>query len=102
MMRWLLIAAAGCGSGAAPAHPTSANAQLSSAADARMVTIPGGRYIAGSTPEERGAAYDDYEESSGHDTARARAWFEREADRHLDRLPAFRIDLMPVTQVEYA
>lgn len=67
-----------------------------------MVPIPEGKYIAGSTPEERTAAYDDYLNTAGHDTAREKKWFENEEDRHLMALPAFRIDLMPVTQAEYA
>jgi formylglycine-generating enzyme required for sulfatase activity len=98
----LLLLATGCGATPAPTHPGAPIAQLSEAADARMVSIPAGRYIAGSTPEERNAAYDDYQASSGQDTAREQQWFAKEADRHTDQLPAFRIDLMPVTQVEFA
>ena len=94
-------ACAACGS-VAPSHPGTEPSQLSSAADARMVAIPGGPYIAGSTPEERAVAYDDYFASSSRDTAREHSWFANEADRHTASLPAFRIDLLPVTQVEYA
>ncbi len=67
-----------------------------------MIEIPAGHFITGSTPEERTAAYDAYLETAGHDTAREHKWFEGEADRHVTVLPAFRIDLMPVTQAEYA
>ncbi len=67
-----------------------------------MLSVPGGKYIAGSTLEERGAAYDDYQRTSGHDTARENKWFESEDDRHIGTVDAFRIDLMPVTQAEYA
>lgn len=67
-----------------------------------MVLIPGGQYVAGSTPEERTAAYDDYLKTAGHDTARENKWFEGEEDRHVTVLDDYRIDLMPVTQVEYA
>ena len=101
-MRWLCVACAACGVPPASPRPHAGQAQLSSAADARMIAIPEGRYIAGSTPEERATAYDDYLASSGNDTARERDWFGKEADRHIATLPAFRIDLMPVTQVEYA
>jgi toxoflavin biosynthesis protein ToxD len=87
---------------AAPAYPTAQVAPLSLAKDAHMLVIPAGTYIAGSTPEEREAAYDDYRRTAGHDAARERRWFEGEADRHVAELPAFRIDLMPVTQAEYA
>ena len=67
-----------------------------------MVTIPAGQYIAGSTPEERATAYDDYRHTAGHDSAREHSWFEHEEGRHIATLPAFRIDLMPVTQSQYA
>jgi formylglycine-generating enzyme required for sulfatase activity len=94
-------ALAACG-GPTVVRPSGAQAQLSLAADARMVTIPAGQYIAGSTPEERITAYDDFFSTSGSDTAREHKWFDGEEDRHQTRLPAFRIDLMPVTQVEFA
>jgi len=77
-------------------------APLSLAADQQMVAIRSSRSIAGSTPEERAAAYDAYRATSGHDDARARRWFETEEDRHVVELPGFRIDLMPVTNAAYA
>ena len=80
----------------------SALAPLSLAADARMVAIPAGPTIAGSTPEERDAAYRDYARAAGHDAAREHHWFDRESDRHVLQMPAFQIDLMPVTQAQYA
>jgi formylglycine-generating enzyme required for sulfatase activity len=67
-----------------------------------MVAVPRGRFVAGSTPEERLAAYDDFLHSSGRDTARAHQWFDNEDDRHISELGAFRIDLMPVTQAAFA
>lgn len=84
------------------AHPKSELAPLSLAADAHMIAIAAGQFVAGSTPEERAAAYDDFQASAGHDAAREQHWFDHEADRHLVVLPAYRIDLMPVTQAEYA
>jgi formylglycine-generating enzyme required for sulfatase activity len=100
-----IVCAAACG-GAQPVAPAEARhddrAPLSLAADDRMIAVPGGRYVAGSTPEERGAAYDDYQATAGADTARLEQWFEREADRHAATLPAFRIDLLPVTQAQFA
>ena len=101
MKRWLLVLAA-CGTPPQAHAPVVSNAQLSRAADARMVTVPAGQFIAGSTPEERVAAYDDYFDTAGQDAAREHHWFEREQDRHIEKLVAFRIDLMPVTQVEFA
>lgn len=99
----LLATLAACSSGTGPEHPKSAAAaQLSLAADAQMVAIPAGQFVAGSTPEERAAAYEDYLTTSGHDTARERAWFDGEEDRHVVPLAGFRIDLMPVTMAQYA
>jgi formylglycine-generating enzyme required for sulfatase activity len=100
----LVPALAGCGGHAAAptAAPGTAAAPLSLAADARMIEIPAGNYIAGSTPEERAGAYDDYERTAGHDAARQKSWFAHEEDRHITKLPAFKIDFMPVTQVAYA
>jgi toxoflavin biosynthesis protein ToxD len=77
-------------------------APLSLAADAQMVSIPAGRSVAGSTPEERALAYDDFLATAGHDGARDHRWFEREEDRHIVSMPAFRIDTMPVTNAAYA
>lgn len=77
-------------------------APLSSAADATMVSIPTGRSIAGSTPEERTLAYDDHAQTSGTTAARDQGWFDREEERHVVALPAYRIDLMPVTNAAYA
>ncbi len=97
------VVAVGCGTTAPRVeHPDAARAQLSLAADDRMVLVPAGKFIAGSTPEERGAAYDDYLAATSSDAARERKWFDREQDRHQITLPAFKIDLMPVTQAQYA
>ncbi len=99
----LLVALAACSAGPEPARPNAAAvAPLSLAKDQHMIAIPAGQYIAGSTPEERAAAYEAYLETAHHDTARENHWFEGEEDRHVALLPAYRIDLMPVTQVEYA
>ena len=40
--------------------------------------------------------------TAGTNTAREHHWFDGEEDRHVAQLPAFRIDLMPVTQSQYA
>ena len=103
-MRRVAIACAlvACGGSPRRALPSGARAQLSLAADDRMIAIPAGKFIAGSTPEERGASYDDYLAATSTDTAREHTWFEREEDRHQVTLPGFRIDLMPVTQGQFA
>ena len=94
---------AGCGGAQVGASEAStAHAPLSLAADDRMIVVPAGRYIAGSTPEERAAAYDDFQATAGDDTARTEQWFDREADRHSATLAAFRLDLMPVTEAQFA
>jgi formylglycine-generating enzyme required for sulfatase activity len=97
----VVVVVVACSSKPEPAHPGASLAPLSLAKDQQMVLVPAGQYIAGSTPEERTAAYDAYFETAGHDTAREKKWFEGEEDRHVAQLPAFRIDLMPVTQAEY-
>ena len=98
--------AAGCSGASTQAeHAMTARADsapLSLAADQRMIAIPAGNFVSGSTPEERATAYDDYEATTGRDTAREEKWFDREAERHGGELPAFRIDLMPVTQAQFA
>ena len=97
----LLLAA--CGSETPrPAHPHAIHAPLSLAADDRMIMVPDGKYIAGSTPEERAASYDDFATATTTDTAREEKAFDAEEDRHQVPLPAFRIDFMPVTQAQYA
>lgn len=99
----LLVALAACGHGEpTPPRPPSDRAPLSRAADAQLVAIPAGRYVAGSTPEERQVAYDDYLATAGHDAAREHGWFDVEEDRHVEELPAYRLDLMPVTNAQYA
>lgn len=103
MTRLFALAIVAACSGPGPAHPTAAStAPLSLAKEPQMVVVPAGKFIAGSTSEERTAAYDDYLATAGNDTAREKKWFEGEDERHQVDLPAYRIDLMPVTQAEYA
>jgi formylglycine-generating enzyme required for sulfatase activity len=100
----LAVVAAACSAAPTPgpAGARGAAAPLSLAAEDRMVVVPAGRYIRGSTPEERATAYEEHFGTAGHDTARTEKWFDREADRTVSELPAFRIDSMPVTQAQYA
>ena len=98
----VVVAACGGAEGTKAAHPQAGHAPLSLAADEHMVLIPDGKYIAGSTPEERAAAYDEFQTASTTDIAREQHWFDNEEDRHQTSLPAYRIDLMPVTQAQYA
>lgn len=67
-----------------------------------MIAIPEGKYIAGSTPEERAASYDDLMAATQSDAARDAKLFEGEEARHQATLPTFLIDLMPVTQAQFA
>lgn len=103
MTRLALILLVGC-SAPPVAQPTTATATapLSLAADAQMLVVPAGQYIAGSTIEERQQAYDDFQTTAGNDTAREHHWFDGEQDRHVAASTGFRIDLMPVTQAQYA
>jgi formylglycine-generating enzyme required for sulfatase activity len=102
MSRFTAVIVASACSASPPVHPASQQGPLSIAKDAQMISIPAGQYVAGSTPEERAAAYDDYLHTAGQDAARTHKWFEVEEPRHLEILDAFRIDLMPVTQAEFA
>jgi formylglycine-generating enzyme required for sulfatase activity len=101
MKRIALALLAGCSSPPV-AHPQGAPAPLSLAADQQMLLIPAGQFISGSTPEERAQAYDDYTATAHNDIAREHHWFDGEEDRHTQPSVAFRIDLMPVTQAQYA
>ena len=98
-----LLGAAACGT-PGPVKPPSGSGvgPLSRAADAQMILVAPGMYVAGATPDERDVAYDDYLATAGRDDARENDWFKREEDRHVAELPAFRIDLMPVTNAQYA
>ncbi len=99
----LLVTFAGACSAPPPVHPNAAaTAPLSLAADAQMIAIPAGKFVAGSTPEERGAAYDDFRTTADRDTAREQNWFEGEEARHPQTIAGYRIDLMPVTEAAYA
>lgn len=99
----LVVTCAACGTPATkPTAPVLDHAPLTAAADRRMIVVPAGQYIAGSTPEERSTAYDDFLATSGHDGAREHAWFDKEVDRHVTKGPSFKIDLMPVTQAAYS
>jgi hypothetical protein len=85
MKRTLLLLLIACGS-SKPHAQHQAGAALSIAADERMVAIPAGNDIAGSTPEERASAYDDYQQTSGNDVAREAKWFDIEEDRRIRRI----------------
>jgi toxoflavin biosynthesis protein ToxD len=96
-----LVAACGGARGPTP-HAREIVAPMSRAADAQMIAIAGGRSVIGSTPEERDASYDAFLRSAGRDVARQNHWFDAEEPRHVVELPGFAIDLMPVTNAQYA
>jgi formylglycine-generating enzyme required for sulfatase activity len=102
MKRFILLAGVMACSANAPSRSQPSVGPLSLAKDVQMIAVPGGNYIAGSTPEERQAAYDDFLATAGNDAARTNKWFEGEEARHLATITGYRIDLMPVTQAEYA
>jgi len=100
----LALLAAACSSPppAAPYPYRGGPAPRSRAADAAMIAIPAGAYLAGSTPAEREQAYRDYRATAGHDAARRGRWFDAEEPRHTARLPGFRLDRTLVTNAAYA
>lgn len=112
MRSWVssLVLLVGCGHATGTPSPVDdapdvayrgGDASMSRAADAQLIAIPGGRYVTGSTPEEREQAYLDYSAAAGHDDARDAKWFDLEEDRHSTELGAFRVDLLPVTNAQY-
>ena len=103
--RFLTVALAACAGPTVAQQASTARATrapLSLAADDRMIVISAGRFIAGSTVEERAAAYDDYARTADPAAGQVRPAFDQEDDRHVVSLSAFRIDLMPVTQAQFA
>jgi formylglycine-generating enzyme required for sulfatase activity len=70
------------------------------AAKVKMVTIPAGPFIMGSTHAEREYGYRLDETLHGSHVARQYGWFEHET-RRVVTLPAYRIDIYPVTNADY-
>ncbi|MBT8494482.1 MAG: formylglycine-generating enzyme family protein [Deltaproteobacteria bacterium] len=102
----VLAAAAACSSPSngrkGPSRFRGTPSPISRAADQAMVRIPSGGFVRGSTPEEREAAYNDYLNTSGRDTARRNRWFARERDAQRFILDPYSIDLTPVSNAAYA
>ncbi len=98
-----LAALAACGAGQRRAGPdAAAAAPISRAADAAMLPVPAGPYVAGSTGAERAQAYADAERSAGDPRARRGHWFEREEERHEATLArAALVDRTLVTNAAY-
>jgi hypothetical protein len=68
----LAVFVAGCAARPAAVQPSAAaTGSLSLAADDRMIVVPAGRFIAGSTPEERATAYDDFRRTAAPRAASA-------------------------------
>lgn len=67
-----------------------------------LVTVPAGSFIAGSDRAEREAAYRLDEAAYGHSVTREQRWYEGEAPRHRENLPAFTITRTPITNRLYA
>ncbi|GAB4365432.1 MAG: hypothetical protein Kow00114_22680 [Kiloniellaceae bacterium] len=67
-----------------------------------VVIVPGGSFVAGSDRAEREAAYRLDAAAYGHSVTREQRWYEGEAPRHEESLPAFAIMRTPVTNALYA
>jgi len=67
-----------------------------------VVEVPAGRFIAGSDPAEREAAYRLDEAAYGHDVTRRQRWYESEPPRYEAWLAAFAITATPITNRLYA
>jgi formylglycine-generating enzyme required for sulfatase activity len=68
----------------------------------QVVEIPAGAFVTGSDAGEREAAYRLDEAAYGHRVTRERGWYDDEAPRRTERLPAFAITRTPVTNRLYA
>ena len=66
------------------------------------VSIPAGRFFAGSYPGERKAAYRLDAAAYGHSRTRQLQWYENERPRAVYELAAYRIMTVPVTNEHYA
>ncbi len=98
----LLSCLLGCTHSSSLGGPSAKVVPHSLAAEAKMVVIAAGTYVKGSNAQERERAYDAYLQSYGKDGARKNQWFQYEESRGLAQLPAYQIDLHPVTQQAYA
>jgi formylglycine-generating enzyme required for sulfatase activity len=66
------------------------------------ILIPAGSFVMGSDREEREAAYRLDEKAYGHSITRDKGWYEIEHPWTARRLPAFRITVTPITNLQYA
>ena len=67
-----------------------------------VVTVPAGRFIAGSDRDEREAAYQLDEAAYQHSRTRAAGWYDRERSRTTLRTGAYVITRSPITNRQYA
>ena len=72
------------------------------AAVPETVPVPAGAYIAGSSEDEREAAYRLDELAYGHSRTRSAGWYDDEQPRRSAALPAFAITRTPITNGQYA
>ena len=67
-----------------------------------VVPIPAGAFITGSDRAEREAAYRLDERAYGHSRTREWKWYENEAARHSETVPAYAITRSLITNAQYA
>ena len=101
--RWARVFAAALalavvsGGGAATAAENRAKGHIP-----RLVHVPGGEFIAGSSPAERERAYGLDEAAYGHSVTRRDRWYENEPARATRRTGAYSITATPITNHQYA
>ncbi|MEL7503977.1 MAG: SUMF1/EgtB/PvdO family nonheme iron enzyme [Cyanobacteria bacterium J06554_6] len=107
-----VVAIASCRTAAAPV-PGSTEAQVVSEArcGAEFVYVPGGRFLAGSTPEEIDYAYqisaqaatdgNDISLTEAEANLRSRGWFDREPEQRRENLTDYCISKTLVTNAQY-
>lgn len=81
---------------------TASPAAADTVAAPETVLVPAGPFARGSDAAEREAAYRLDETGYGHSRTREAGWYDREAPRSIEDLPAFEIMKTPVTNAQYA
>lgn len=66
------------------------------------IGIPAGRFVQGSSPEQREYAYQLDEIAYGHSRTREKGWYANELDPVWVELPAYEITRTPITNDQYA
>ncbi len=81
---------------------TTEEMEESGVAAPETVTIPAGRFVQGSSAEQREYAYQLDELAYGHTRTRDKGWYDNELEPVWVELPAYAITRSPITNAQYA